>query len=176
MLKDHKVITPGQLPKTRPIVSSGAGMNCQLSNILSELLEPIAEMSTNSKEVISSEDLLSRVDKINKKLKKRQAMGDNTDTLDNLILLGADAEALYPSLQKNITADIVSEEILKSPLNFQDLDGREMGRYLYLNMTEEEHLQRGIRHLIPSRMTNGRKRKLTMHAEQILGPHKPKEK
>ena len=112
---------------------------------------------------------------MNKLLKKRQAQGDTGNDLDNLILLGADAEALYPSLQKNITAQVVAEEVIKSTLNFQDVDHREMGRYIYLILSAQEHQERGITHLIPSRNTNGSSCKLTMKSKQMLGPHKPKE-
>ena len=60
MIKEHKVTKPGQLPKTRPVVSSQNDMNCKLSYIISEILEPMAETAETSIEVISSEGLLKK--------------------------------------------------------------------------------------------------------------------
>ena len=51
-----------------------------------------------------------------------------------------------------------------------------MGQYLFLNMTSEEHKEWGISELIPTRVTESRESKLTMHSEQVLGPHPPKDK
>ena len=44
LIKDHKAVDPFPVPKTHPVVSSHHGMNYQLSNIISELLEPVAEV------------------------------------------------------------------------------------------------------------------------------------
>ena len=104
MIKDHKQPDQEELPKTRPVVSSQNGMNVHLSNIISEVLEPLAErVGTN--EIISSEDLLSKVDKVNKQLQTMHAEG-KAEELNNMVLIGADAEALYPSLMKDISDEV----------------------------------------------------------------------
>ena len=95
--------------------------------------------------------MLGQIDSLNPKLKQRKSSGDKSKQLENLILLGVDAEALYPSLKKKITQEVVAEELMKSPQTFQYLDEYEMGRYLYLTMTPEEHESRGITHLIQTK-------------------------
>ena len=142
LLKDHKQVGEGELPKTRPVCSSQQGMNHQLSNLISEFLEPVAEASNISAKVASSEDLLSQLDKLNSKLKsmcKSKLMSSQLSSeLDDIVLLGAYAIALYPSLNKEILAEVVSEAVAKSDLNINGTDCREMGRYIFLNMTEAE--------------------------------------
>ena len=61
LLKDHKARVEGQLPATRPVVSGCSRMGLSLSNIASDLLENIANSKCDTLEVISSEDLRSRV-------------------------------------------------------------------------------------------------------------------
>ena len=62
------------------------------------ILEPFAESSKKSAEVVSSEDLLSHIDQINEKFKSMkhdcQMSGQKSSDLDDIILLGADAIAL----------------------------------------------------------------------------------
>ena len=38
LLKDHKVVEPGALPKTRPVVAANRGLNVPLSDVISEIL------------------------------------------------------------------------------------------------------------------------------------------
>ena len=95
-----------------------------------------------------------------------------------MVLIGADAEALYPNLQKEISARLCAEEIISTDIDYQYLDWKEMCRYLYLNMTEEQHREWKVIHWIPVRLTESgdTESKLTMHSKQVLGPHPPKEK
>ena len=104
-------------------------MNYHLSNIISELLEPIADQSPDSVEVLPSEDMLSSIDKLNKELEQTIALGGKErEKIRDLILIGADAEVLYPSLTKEILAKVIREQVEKLPINFQDLDWKEMGK------------------------------------------------
>ena len=100
---------------------------------------------------------------------------DKSEELLNMVLLGADAETLYPSLKKEISAKIVVNELINADTRCLDLERKEMGKYVYLNMSPEEHKELGIGYWMPNRETNGRKSKLTMNNEQILGPKPPKE-
>ena len=133
LIKDHKVVGEGENPKTRPVVSSMNGINVHLSNLISEVLEPLAD-KVGVNEVTSSEDMLATIDKLNKEFRNTEVQD-----LDDLVLIGADAEQLYPSLQKEISAKISAEELMKSDLTYQYLKWKEMARYLFLTMNEREH-------------------------------------
>ena len=58
--KDHKEMKEGALPATRPVVSGRAGMSLSMSNILSDIIEALADARKDPPEVISTEDFKSR--------------------------------------------------------------------------------------------------------------------
>ena len=70
LYKDHKSWTSskGTPPPTRPVMGGNAGMNAHLSEILSWLLEPLANaMRNKSSEVISDEHMKHKIDEVNRK-------------------------------------------------------------------------------------------------------------
>ena len=87
-------------------------------------------------EVTSSEDMLANIDKLNKEFRDPRVQN-----LDDIVLIGADAEQLYPSLQKEISARICAGELMRSDLEYQDLKWKEMGRYRFLTMSEGEQIE-----------------------------------
>ena len=91
LVKDHKKVEEGKLPKTRPVVSASEGIGTSFSNILSEIVEPLADSLTDSMEVISTEDFISRIEETNESLAKISP--------DEVALVGADATAMFPKNQ-----------------------------------------------------------------------------
>ena len=68
MYKDHKNWTSsrGTPPPTCPVMGGNSGMNTHLSELLSWLLEPLANsMMNKSSEVISDKHLKNKIDKLN---------------------------------------------------------------------------------------------------------------
>ena len=49
---------PEKIPRTRPVVSVNKGMNVFLNEILSDLIDPLANLAKDSPQVISTEDSL----------------------------------------------------------------------------------------------------------------------
>ena len=79
-----------------------------LSNILSEAVESVAKSIATPFEVISSEDMLSRVHKCNEKLRKLQVdNGEGWKLEEEMILLGTDVKSLFPSLSAKMTGRCV---------------------------------------------------------------------
>ena len=74
LFKDHKgwFWQMGGAPPTRPVASGNAGMNLHLSEMISKLLEPIANNFDGGLETISGEDMLSKIDQLNDKNKDWQ--------------------------------------------------------------------------------------------------------
>ena len=70
LVKDHKKMGPGGIPRTRPVVSGNMGANVHLNNLISDLIEPIAGILEETTEVISTEESLRIIDDTNKKLKR----------------------------------------------------------------------------------------------------------
>ena len=69
LFKCHKGWTwrSGKPPPTRPVAGGNAGMNYPLSEIVSWVLEPVASNIQRSSELISCEDLKSKIDSLNSK-------------------------------------------------------------------------------------------------------------
>ena len=63
LYKDHKGwdLSKGPVPPTRPVASGNRGMNMHLSELLSEVLEPVADGVEDTYEVISTEDMLAKM-------------------------------------------------------------------------------------------------------------------
>ena len=64
LYKDHKFWDGGPI-KTRPVASAINGFNVQYSNLLSPILEALADAMKNNYEIISTEDGLSKIDQFN---------------------------------------------------------------------------------------------------------------
>ena len=67
LLKDHKGWSPkdGGVPPTRQVAGGHLGMNMHLSEVVSDILEPLVGVIEGGREIISCEDMLARVEKIN---------------------------------------------------------------------------------------------------------------
>ena len=94
VVKDHKYTPPGELPKTRPIVTGCQSMARHLAGFLSDIVEALADCMVDPLEAISTEDMLAVVEEYNMKV-----LSGHWEGLDpnKLILLGADVVALFPT-------------------------------------------------------------------------------
>ena len=179
-IKDHKPIKPGEFTKTRPVYASQSGMGVYLNILISYLLDPIEEKMKGVIETTSSEEMLHRIDRMNGEWENMGGYAKGANELGrlkwaiNIVILGADAESLYPNLQKETSARVCAQEVLESEVEVTDLDWKEMGRYLFLNMSKEQHVEWDVQQWIPEKDKGGKESKLTMNSEQILGPNPPK--
>ena len=78
LLKDHK-----KEESWRPVVSGCTSNTLGLSNLLSDIVESVANAVEDPYEVISSEDLLSRVENFNQKLDhmRAQKLAENPESV-----------------------------------------------------------------------------------------------
>lgn len=69
MFKDHKSWSwaLGTVPPTRPVAAGNAGMNIHISEIVSEVVEPLVSNIEGGLEIISTEDMLAWIDELNRK-------------------------------------------------------------------------------------------------------------
>ena len=148
LVKDHKQVEEGEVPKTRPVVASQGGLNYHLQNLLSEVIEPIAEEVHGGIEVSSTEDLMAKLDTINSKLDKDPKMQEK---LEDMMILASDAVALFPSLRKEETATTVFEEVVRSRVQVEGLSWKESARYVKINSEPWEAQRFRVSHLLPRR-------------------------
>ena len=67
LYKDHKGWTPSKMtpPPTRPVAGGHLGINMNISEIVSDLLDPVVMEYKGGKEVISTEDTVARMEILN---------------------------------------------------------------------------------------------------------------
>ena len=151
LAKDHKIREPGQLPATRPVVSGCSGMQLSLSNLLSDHLESLANSRQNPIEVISTEDMLSRINSYN------ENVSEANQNIEK-VLVGADCIQLFPSLKAAQSGRIVREAAAKiisqSGLEIRGLDYQEIAKYVRMNMSDFEIQARKLNKIIPVRKFN----------------------
>ena len=69
LFKDHKSWSwaLGTAPPTRPVAAGNTGMNIHISEVVSEVIEPLVETFVGGLEIISTEDMLAHIDELNEK-------------------------------------------------------------------------------------------------------------
>ena len=90
--KDHKPLPDSGVPKSRPLCNASQTINGRLSEAVSDTLSDMLAADGDSAEVVSTEDLLSKVEDFNNLIREGQVEGDK------LVLGSLDVEALYPSI------------------------------------------------------------------------------
>ena len=67
LYKDHKGWVPGggSKPPTRPVAGGHLGINLHISEVVSDILDPVVERVVGGREVISTEDMVARVEILN---------------------------------------------------------------------------------------------------------------
>ena len=91
LFKDHKT-----KESWRPVVSGCNSNTLGISNLLSDIVESICCSVKDPYEVISSEDMLARIEEFNLKLKKeRERHDDRWDWRQEFMLLGSDVVSLF---------------------------------------------------------------------------------
>ena len=73
------------------------------------------------------------------------------DKAENMVIAGADVEALYPSLEDVQVAEIVFKAVLESKVEFEGVDYQEGARYIALNSSEQECRTGPLRRVLPRR-------------------------
>ena len=157
--KDHKDVV-----STRPVVSGNEGTGANLSNILSEVIEPLADSMMDKFEINSTEDGISRIDACNEKLANEWKPGDIIG------LIGADVSKLFQSMSARNTARIVREAFLESDLMLPGINYQTAALYIRIGMTDTEIRAAGVTAIVPVRKyTKGQAPGITskesMHAD-----------
>ena len=73
------------------------------------------------------------------------------DKTKNMVIVGADVEALYPSLEDTQVAEIIFKAVMGSNVKFDGVNHQEGARYIALNSTEQECRTGPLRRILPRR-------------------------
>ena len=120
---------------------------------------------TEPLEVISSEDLLSRIEKFNGWVAKQE-----TDWRESYMLLGSNVTALFPSLTKERTAQAVNRQAKKSEITWTNIDEKSLTLYIHLNRYLSSNVDE-IAHLIPKKRPHKRGREPGMSSFTCMQRH-----
>ena len=91
------------------------------------------------------------------------------DRASNMVLVGSDVEALYPSLEDTKVADTIFRAVMETEVGFDGIDFQEGVRYIALNSTAKECRTGELRRVLPRRRhVNGTRPGVT--GEGPLGP------
>ena len=193
--KDHK---KGEEVHMRRI--NGPGLNLPLSNLLADMLEPIAGEMTGKVERGSTENVMNLVDVRNEKVDQekprwicgeilREVLGgvtgeDKWPTIGNIknefqgsvgeeVMSGLDAVGLYPSIKQNVATAACLKAARETKLDIKNVNYLEATRFLVLTMDEKKIQESGLRRVLPRRKKtkDGKKgRKLGLTATNSLQP------
>ena len=147
--KDHKNKKEGEPWPTRAVVGANQGITASMSNIVSEMLEPLADSLPDKMEIISTEDGLSRINDCNDKLAAEW-------TPEDIIgLIGADVKAMFASMSAKQTARVVRDVFLESDLELKGINYQSAAMYVRYGMTDAEIRSLGLTRIVPVRRYTG---------------------
>jgi len=135
----------------RPVVSGCSSGTLGLSNLVSEVVESLCISVKDPFEVISSCDMLSRVEDFNELIKRKKIeKGESWDWRNDYVLLGSDVKALFPSLSADNTSRIIRKQAEKIQMNWENVHEDWIKVYINLNREKCEDIKE-IEHLLPVR-------------------------
>ena len=111
--------------------------------------------------VISSKDLLARINLFNKEIKTKRKEDPNFDWREDYILLGTDVVSLFPSLSPERTGRAVRLQVEKSLLEWEEIEYEWLALYIHLNKELCSNHDE-IKHLLPKRRGGRRGREAGM--------------
>ena len=142
LLKDHKKVSDGEDPPTRPVCGASSSMNGEASEWTSAIVDSENELG-DKHELLSCEELCGRIDYLN-----REQMEKGLD-MNEVMISSLDAVALYPSLDINKSSEIVSERILRGEVKFEGVNYKWAAKYLALVMSRVDIVRAGLGAVIP---------------------------
>ena len=74
---------------------------------------------------------------------------------EELVIVGSDVEALYPSLSDIEVALICSDAIMQSDIDFKMINFRVAEKYVAMHLTKEEQMLCPLRRILPVRTAKG---------------------
>ena len=149
MRKDHKHVPIGEEsngPPQRSVCGGIISSNYRISHFISSIIQPI--ISEAEEPCTSTEDLLSRIDKLNE-----------SEDLDNCIIGSMDVSALYPSIDIDFSVDRCVEMIQDSDAKFDHINVDELG--LYLSLCANSIIEQDLYRLCPTWKRKGKRPTIT---------------
>ena len=98
--------------------------------------------------------MIAAMEEVNKKTAAMERTNTENDAPE-LFLGSMDVKSLYPSLQAQTTAEIVSEISKEVDIKIEGVNWAEAGKYLAINLSQKEIKDLKIEHLVSTRKNKG---------------------
>ena len=123
--KDHKKVTNVNDTPLRPVSNCCTSLSHNISWIISKICDNIIQ-DDHKTSCLSTEEMLHLIETFNSKINQPEHQKD-------LVIGSMDVEKLYPSLEANKAGEIIQELISKSEWTFNDINKRELVKYIAVN-------------------------------------------
>ena len=141
--KDHKNTTDQvKGPPVRPVCGASISPNSRLSHFVSKIINDYSDHESIKTECRSSEEMRAAFENYNTV---------DAETKKKCNILSMDVKALYPSMEWEDIIVSVREMIEGSEMEIDNVDWKEVGKYLAVSMTREDIEREGLRKVIPER-------------------------
>ena len=120
------------------------GPNIGLSNFIGDkVVKVLAENEDIGNTCKNLEELLHSIEKYNE---KRIENGDNRK---KMVIGSMDIIKWYPNIIAEPAAKIIGEMMIDSEIEFEEIDDKEVGKYLAKFMTEEDKIRANFEDILP---------------------------
>ena len=152
--KDHKPAESEiEGPPVRPVCGANEAPNSRLSNFLSRVLNDYCNVAEIKTECRSTEEMKAAFEKFNNE--------EEDISKKKCKVISMDVKALYPSMEWDEIDKAVRELIETSEKDIEEVDWFETGKYLVVEMSEEEIRKEKLKTALPKRKGDN-KRKITV--------------
>ena len=148
--KMHKPPTSQGHPESRPVVTAQTGILSRAGDVLADFIGPIILVNTPRLEDQSTEEVLYQLEEAQRSIVE-------SGTVDAMVG-SLDVKSLYPSLDQDHAAELVSQLVLESKASLKGVNYRCVQTFIASNLTEKEVEDQGLQHLLPEQLhKKGRK-------------------
>ena len=141
MWKDHKDYE--QVPPTRPVCGAKKGPLVRNAEIVSDILEVLLDDAENDVECASSEEMQRAMEDANEEIERLE--------IEDAVIFSTDVKALYPSLDLDDVLEAVEKVVIESKYELENVDVKELAKYLKIVVTKEELERRRLTAHLPRR-------------------------
>ena len=121
-------------------------MNQEMSEWVTSLIDAALDTGEGH-EVISTEEMLAKIDKVNKEMEDLEEQPEEED----ICVFSLDAEALYPSLDTRQCSRLCGKLVQESKLEVSGIDYKWASMYIALTCTQAEINQCSLEDVVPVR-------------------------
>ena len=139
-MKEWQIKEDGE-PKTRPLCSASTCINGRLSDVVSDILTPVA-IAEGEEECLSSEEMLYHIGEATKVI-----LVDGK----NVVVASEDVDGLFPNLEIMSSAILCGNAVRATKVKFEGIDYIWASKYIAMTCSQQEIEDCGFQDIVPRR-------------------------